>query len=156
MQHRIILIGLIACGLLGFSTMSFAGTWEERADMPQIGALSGGIWGFGISVVGGKIYTIGGAVDNTHQKYTDLTEEYDPKTDTWTKKADMPIEFFDMAASFVNSGKAYIIGGKPLTEKKKMDQSFKGGFSTGQYWNMMSRRTNGKGLTTRCQPVGGL
>jgi hypothetical protein len=51
-------------------------------------------------------------VDNTHQKYTDLTEEYDTKTDTWTKKADMPVDYYDMSVSFVNSGKAYAIGGR--------------------------------------------
>ena len=107
-------------------------------------------------VVKGKIYIFGGAVDNTHQKYTDLTEEYDPKTDTWTKKADMPIEFFDMSASFVNSGKAYIIGERPSMGKKKMAQNFKGGFFTGRYSNMMSKRTNGNGSTTRCRPVGAL
>ena len=73
-------------------------------------------------VVKSKIYVFGGAVDNSHQKYTDLTEEYDPKTDTWTKKADMPIAFFDMAASFVNSGKVYIIGGKTSMERKRWAQ----------------------------------
>jgi N-acetylneuraminic acid mutarotase len=88
-------------------------TWEKKADMPNPR------WGISTVAVASKIYVFGGAVDNTHQKYTDLTEEYNPKTDTWTKKADMPIKFFDMAASFVNSGKAYIIGGKTFDGRDK-------------------------------------
>ena len=88
-------------------------TWEKKADMPNPR------WGISAVAVASRIYVFGGAVDNTHQKYTDLTEEYDPKTDTWTKKADMPIKFFDMAASFVNSGKAYIIGGKTFNGRDK-------------------------------------
>ena len=76
-------------------------------------------WGAGFFAARGKIYVCGGAVDQSHQKYTDLTEEYDPKTDTWTKKADMPLAYHDMSVGFVNSGKAYAIGGKTFGGKER-------------------------------------
>ena len=41
MKHRglgYLLTGLIACGLLEFSTISFAGAWEEKPNMPKIGS----------------------------------------------------------------------------------------------------------------------
>ena len=101
MQHRIILIGFIAGGLLGFSTMSFAGTWEERPDMPQIGALSGGIWGFGTGVVGGKIYTIGGQDDLVIPGK--VVKEYDPEKDEWTDKKKLPQGRFRLGAATVRN-----------------------------------------------------
>ena len=108
MQHRIILIGFIAGGLLGFSTMSFAGTWEERPDMPQIGALSGGIWGFGTGVVGGKIYTIGGQDDLVIPGK--VVKEYDPEKDEWTDKKKLPQGRFRLGAATVRN-KIYAFGG---------------------------------------------
>ena len=108
MKHRIILIGLMACGLLGLSTASFAGTWEEQADMPKIGALSGGIWGFGIGVVGEKIYTIGGQDDL--EIPGKVVQEYDPEKDEWTNKKKLPQGRFRIGSATVRN-KIYVFGG---------------------------------------------
>ena len=65
MKHwipRYLLTGLIACGIFGFSTMAFAGEWEEKATFPKLGAISGGAWLLGAEAVNGKIYAIGGHV----------------------------------------------------------------------------------------------
>ena len=81
-------------------------TWEKKADMPNPR------WGTAVFAARGKIYVCGGAVDQSHLKYTDLTEEYDTQTDTWTQKGDMPLAYYDMGTRFVNSGKAYALGGR--------------------------------------------
>ncbi len=111
MQHRIryyILTGLIMCGLLGFSTIGFAGEWEEKADMPQIGAHSGGIWGLGASVVDGKIYTIGGQDDLVASGK--VVREYDPEKDEWTDKKKLTQGRFRLGAATVRN-KIYAFGG---------------------------------------------
>ena len=48
MKHRILsylLTGLVAYGVLGFSAMAFGGQWEEKAEIPRMGAITGGGWG---------------------------------------------------------------------------------------------------------------
>ncbi len=61
-------------------------TWVRKQDMSRRRAA------FGIGVVAGKIYAIGGTVDFQPEVpwRVDLVEVYDPATDTWTKRADMP------------------------------------------------------------------
>ena len=111
MQHRIryyILTGLIMCGLLGFSTIGFAGEWEEKADMPQIGAHAGGIWGLGASVVDGKIYTIGGQDDLVASGK--VVREYDPEKEEWTDKKKLTQGRFRLGAATVRN-KIYAFGG---------------------------------------------
>ena len=108
MKHQIILTGLIMCGLLGFSKIGFAGEWEERADMPQIGALSGGIWGFGTGVVGEKIYTIGGQDDLVIPGK--VVQEYDPEKEEWTNKKKLVQGRFRLGTATVRN-KIYAFGG---------------------------------------------
>jgi len=60
-------------------------------------------WVAHADVVGGKIYTIGGAPNKT------LNQIYDPATDTWTTKASMPVDAG--GASVVFDNKIYVIGG---------------------------------------------
>ena len=66
MKHRILdylLTGLVACGMFGFSTIAFAGKWEEKAAIGRMGAISGGAWWLGAEAVNGKIYAFGGQDD---------------------------------------------------------------------------------------------
>ena len=78
-------------------------TWTRKADMPTArGALT-------TSVVNGKIYAIGGAMDTSGPAFKTV-EEYDPATNTWTRKADLPEPRYLHAASVVD-GKIYIIAG---------------------------------------------
>ena len=111
MKHRglgYLLTGLIAGGLFGFSTISFAGAWEERADMPKIGALSGGLWGLGTETVNGKIYTIGGQDDL--EVPGKVVMEYDPVKEDWVDKKKLLQGRFRLGTATVR-GKIYAIGG---------------------------------------------
>lgn len=98
------------------------GTWTKRADMSTIRS------SFGVGVVNGKIYAIGGrswleedgVVKNT---VAETVEEYDPATDTWSKKADMPTAKHSFGVGVVNN-KIYVIGGYqdgPLTTVEEYD-----------------------------------
>ncbi len=66
------------------------------------------------SVVGGKIYVIGGwhAIGEWNPQWEALTrvDVYDPTMDTWTRKADMPTGRGHTNACVVD-GKIYVIGG---------------------------------------------
>lgn len=45
----------------------------------------------GVAVVNGKIYAIGGLIDNGDRSWeTNANEEYDPATDSWSIKKPMP------------------------------------------------------------------
>jgi len=79
--------------------------WTKKASMPTPR------WGLSTSVVGGRIYAIGG--HNTLvevKRFLSTVEEYNPATDTWTKKADMPTARRLLSTSVVD-GKIYAIGG---------------------------------------------
>ena len=71
------------------------------------------------SVVGGKIYAMGGAGKPTGPNA--IVEEYDPVTDTWIQKTSMPAEHFGHSSAAVD-GKIYVIAGSdveiydPLTD----------------------------------------
>jgi N-acetylneuraminic acid mutarotase len=62
---------------------------------------------FGVAVVDGKIYAIGGT-NGTHR--LDVNEMYDPATDTWTTKKSMPTARAGLAIA-VYQNKIYVIGG---------------------------------------------
>jgi len=62
--------------------------------------------GFGVAVVDGKIYAIGGWNDG----YLGTNEMYDPETDTWTTKEPMPTARCYFAIT-VYMDKIYVIGG---------------------------------------------
>ena len=63
MKHRIILTGLIVCGLLFFSAVGFAGEWEQKVKLPQLGDRAVGMWGLGVEAFNGKLYGFGGQDD---------------------------------------------------------------------------------------------
>ena len=58
-------------------------TWTEKAPMHEAR------YDFGVAVVDGKIYAIGGA-PQPGKGYSNTVEEYDPQTNTWTNKTPMP------------------------------------------------------------------
>ena len=99
-----ILTGLMLNGLLSLASISLAeeNTWIKKTDMPTARM------GCGASAVDGKIYVIGGYLNNLTGLST--VEAYDPETDTWEKNADMPTPRLTLATSVVN-GKIYAIGG---------------------------------------------
>ncbi|MBA3052568.1 MAG: T9SS type A sorting domain-containing protein, partial [Candidatus Omnitrophica bacterium] len=78
--------------------------WKVQASMPTYR------WGFGIGVVDGKIYSIGG-YGGWGGEALNVVEEYNIKTNTWVKKAPMPTKRGALTVSVVN-GKIYAIGGK--------------------------------------------
>ena len=104
MKHIVygIFMGLILGGLFGTSTVSFAGEWEEKANMHV------GRYALATSAVNGKVYAIGGQ-DNSPQIQPPV-EEYDPVANTWTQKSRIPVGRFLLSASAVGE-KIYVIGG---------------------------------------------
>jgi len=76
-------------------------TWITLEPMPTARC------GFGVAVVDGKIYAIGGT-NGTHR--LDVNEMYDPATDTWTTKTPMPTARSGLAIA-VYQNKIYAIGG---------------------------------------------
>ena len=77
-------------------------TWTTKADIPT------GRGYIGCSVVGGKIYTMGGYTEDGGT-YSNV-EEYNTDTDTWTTKKPMPTARWGLSTVFAN-GKIYAIGG---------------------------------------------
>ena len=84
-------------------------TWVRKQDMSRRRA------SFGIGVVAGKIYAIGGNIHPGDRKpedprRVDLVEVYDPATDTWAKRADMPTRRKSVRAAVIRDT-LYAIGG---------------------------------------------
>ena len=82
-------------------------TWVRKQDMPRRRMA------FGIGVVAGKIYAIGGTVIDIQPEApwrVDLVEVYDPATDTWSKRADMPTRRRAVKAAVIGDT-LYAIGG---------------------------------------------
>ena len=84
-------------------------TWVRKQDLP-IRRMQ-----FGVGVVAGKIYAIGGLLDPKEKKpglqgRLDIVEAYDPVSDTWAKRADMPTRR-DGFATVVIDDIIYAIGG---------------------------------------------
>jgi hypothetical protein len=75
--------------------------WTSLASMPTERGH------FGVAVVSGKIYAIGGLNGNG---VLNTVEEYNPVTNIWTPKAPMPISRSDFAIA-VYHDKIYVIGG---------------------------------------------
>lgn len=99
----LILAGLTICGFLmvAFISLAAGDNWIKKADMAAVRG------GHAASVVGDKVYIIGG-FDETDILST--VEVYDPVKDKFTKKADMPTARFALSTSVVK-GKIYAIGG---------------------------------------------
>ena len=99
----LVLVFLAATSIITFKPVSAAypDSWVSKAPM-QVARSS-----LGVAVVNGKIYAIGGSVENG---YVGTNEEYDPATDTWTFRTPMPTPRGAFAiASYQN--KIYCIGG---------------------------------------------
>ncbi len=82
-------------------------TWVRNQDMPTPRIQ------FGVGVVAGKIYTIGGLVDPKKPEdpwRVDLVEVYDPISDTWAKRAKMPTKRDGVRAAVIRDI-IYAIGG---------------------------------------------
>jgi N-acetylneuraminic acid mutarotase len=77
-------------------------SWVFKASMPTARS------GFAIAVYQGKIYCIGGHLENSSK--TGVNEVYDPETDTWETKASMPTARWLLQANVVN-GKIYLVSG---------------------------------------------
>ena len=75
-------------------------SWATKKPMPTAR------YRFGVAVVAGKIYAIGGLDSGP----LGTNEEYDPATDTWTTKASMPTARSRFAIT-VYQGKIYVMGG---------------------------------------------
>ena len=78
-------------------------SWTTMTPMPTARG------GFGVAVVDGKIYAIGGLNGNNHARSA-LIEEYNPQTDGWTSKMPMPTPRSGFAIA-VYQNKIYVIGG---------------------------------------------
>jgi hypothetical protein len=74
-------------------------SWVSKAPMQQARS------GLGVAAVNGKIYAIGGSVENG---VVGTNEEYDPETDTWTYKTPMPTPMAQFATA-VYKNKIYCI-----------------------------------------------
>lgn len=77
-------------------------SWTSMTPMPTARG------GFGIAVVNGRIYAIGGI--NGNNLPISITEEYNPQTDQWTSKTPMPTPRSGFAIA-VFQNKIYAIGG---------------------------------------------
>ena len=97
-------------------------TWVRKEDMPFP------CINFGIGVVAGQVYIIGGLADfnkgvPNSLEWTDRVEAYDPKTDTWAKRAKMPTrrDYFGVG---VVSNRIYLIGGRGWPQVGNLGGSF--------------------------------
>ena len=79
-------------------------SWRPRSPMPSPRDH------IAISVVGGKIYVIGGRLGTFARNLGD-NQRYDPKTDTWVKKASLPTPRSGIAGAVIDA-KIYVFGGE--------------------------------------------
>jgi len=100
---RLMLIGCVVTVVLSGGSVTAELIWKQKAYMPTTR------YAHSTSVVGGKIYAIGGW--NPNWSTLVRVDEYDPTTDTWTKKADMPTARGCTSTCVVN-GKIYVIDGE--------------------------------------------
>ncbi|MHC4175656.1 MAG: Kelch repeat-containing protein [Planctomycetota bacterium] len=104
-RMRLVIVGIVAAGVLGGGQIARAElAWTQKADMPTAR------WMHASAAINGKIYVIGGRLNEGDWWKLSTVEEYDPATDTWTRKADMPTGRNSLSTSVV-SGKIYAIGG---------------------------------------------
>ncbi|MDR1992832.1 MAG: hypothetical protein LBQ98_04945 [Nitrososphaerota archaeon] len=97
--------GLFAVGLgLVSAEPLVEDSWHTMAPMRQARS------GLGVVAVDGKIYAIGGALDQYAIKILGTNEVYDPVSNTWTTLAPMPTPRTNFAIAACE-GKIYCIGG---------------------------------------------
>ena len=112
----LVLVFLTASCLIAFKPVSAASpnSWASKAPMPQ------GKSNFGLAMVNGKIYAIGGTIRNYVDSWTrgfsgtsetvNTNYEYDPEADRWTIKPPMPAPRYSFATA-VYEDSIYCIGG---------------------------------------------
>ena len=108
-RMKVVFVVFMAVIILTGGSAKADSTWVYKTDMP-ITSLQPST-----SVVGGKIYVIGGwhtigGEWNPQWEALTRVDEYDPTTNTWTQKADMPTARGHTNACVVD-GKIYVIGG---------------------------------------------
>jgi N-acetylneuraminic acid mutarotase len=101
MRTSVCLLVLLCVFLFLPSVLADENCWVTTEQMPSRRS------DFGVAVVDGKIYVIGGRCLGDH---VGLNEMYDPETDTWTTKASMPTGRSSFAIA-VYDGKIYAFGG---------------------------------------------
>jgi N-acetylneuraminic acid mutarotase len=112
----LVLVFLIVSGVIIFPSVSAASanSWASKASMPQ------GKSSFGIAVMDGKIYAIGGCIRNYVSSWTEglsgtieavnTNYEYDPALDRWISEPPMPTPRYNFA-TVVYEDSIYCIGG---------------------------------------------
>lgn len=83
-----------------------ANSWESKAAMPTARS------GFGIAVVNGVIYAIGG-YNKDQTDFSAVNEKYDPAYNTWVQMASMPTHRVSFGIA-VFENKIYVFGGQIL------------------------------------------
>jgi N-acetylneuraminic acid mutarotase len=101
-QKTALTLFLILCLVLSTLPLVWAAEdyWTTMTPMPTARD------GFGVAVVDGKIYAIGGY----NGSYLAVNEMYDPETNTWTTKSPMQFPRFGFGIA-VYQGRIYAIGG---------------------------------------------
>ena len=112
-------------------------TWIKKPDMPIRRAMAAAC------VVDGRIFVIGGVIEDSHGTPLKTVDEYDPMTDTWTRKADIPTARVWHSASVVGS-RIYVLGGAPyggpvLSAVEEYDSSV-------DIWKPKSDMLTGRGM----------
>jgi len=112
----LVLVFLTASSLMTFKFVFAASTnsWASKTSMPQRKS------SFGIAVMDGKIYAIGGCIRDYVSSWTEgfsgtietvnTNYEYDPALDRWTIRSPMPTPRYSFA-TVVYEGSIYCIGG---------------------------------------------
>ena len=100
MKRSIMLVGLLLCGLFGFSAVSLAG-WSEVEAVPT------GRWGLAATAVGDKVYAIAGQDDSPKLS---KVEAFDAARGKWDEGKEIPSGRV-MHAAVTFKGKIYVFGG---------------------------------------------
>jgi ribosomal protein S8 len=88
-------------------------SWASKSSMPTARV------SFGVAVINGKIYAIGGNDGNS----LNTNEMYDPETDTWTTKTQMPTPRSGFGIAVVQN-KIYVIGGQSNTVYTGINEAY--------------------------------
>ena len=106
----VVLLALLACGSDEPAAPpqeptpqpDLPGEWKPSAPMPGVRSE------LGAGVIDGKIYVVGGRLDN--DKALPTLEVYDPATDSWAAAPPLPVALDHAGVAAVN-GKLYVLGG---------------------------------------------
>ena len=103
-----VLVCLLAFCMMNSSLVKAqaANSWESKAAMPTARS------GFGIAVVNGEIYAIGG-YNKDQTDFSAVNEKYDPSSNTWIQKEPMPTHRVSFGIA-VFENKIYVFGGQIL------------------------------------------